>query len=222
MTRVLIVDDDFMVARIHQGFVERVPGFTVVGTEHTGAAGLDAVRALRPDLVLLDIYLPDISGLEVLRRLREEDTAVDVLVITAAKDVEAIRAALRGGVVQYVIKPFTFDTLRDRLERYTSALQHLTGHAEAAQSDVDRIFHTLRPEKVPPPKGLSETTASLVANVLRDADGDLSAAECAERAGLSRVSTRRYLEHLVRSGKAEVRMRYGGTGRPEHRYRWVR
>lgn len=222
MTRVLIVDDDFMVARIHLGFVERVPGFAVVGVEHTGQGGLDAVARLEPDLVLLDIYLPDISGLEVLRRLREDNAAVDVLVITAAKDVDTIRAALRGGVVQYVIKPFTFDILRDRLERYTSALQHLTGQAEAAQSDVDELFHALRPARVPPPKGLNETTATLVATVLRDSGSDLSAAECAEKAGLSRVSTRRYLEHLVQSGKAEVRMRYGGTGRPEHRYRWVR
>jgi response regulator of citrate/malate metabolism len=222
VTRVLIVDDDFMVARIHQGFVERVPGFSVVGVEHTGQGGLDAVARLRPDLVLLDIYLPDISGMEVLRRLREESADVDVLVITAAKDVDTIRAALRGGVVQYVIKPFTFDTLRDRLERYTSALQQLTSQAEAAQSDVDELFHALRPARVPPPKGLNETTAALVAGVLRESVSDLSAAECAEKAGLSRVSTRRYLEHLVTSGKAEVRMRYGGTGRPEHRYRWIR
>jgi two-component system CitB family response regulator len=221
-TRVLVVDDDFMVARIHQGFVERVPGFTVVGTVHTGTDALNAVERLKPDLVLLDIYLPDISGLEVLRRLREDDSAADVLAITAASDVDTIRTALRGGVVHYIIKPFTFDTLRDRLERYAAALLRLSTARTPAQSDVDRLFGTLRPGSAALPKGLSEATASLVVDVLRASDADLSAAECAALAGLSRVSTRRYLEHLVHTGKAEVRLRYGGTGRPEHRYMWIR
>lgn len=221
-TRVLVVDDDFMVARIHQGFVERVPGFTVVGTVHTGTDALSAIDRLKPDLVLLDIYLPDISGLEVLRRLREDDSAADVLAITAASDVDTIRTALRGGVVHYIIKPFTFETLRDRLERYSAALQRLSTAGVAAQSDVDRLFGTLRPAGAALPKGLSVATASLVVDVLRASDSDLSAGECAALAGLSRVSTRRYLEHLVQTGKAEVRLRYGGTGRPEHRYMWIR
>jgi two-component system CitB family response regulator len=222
MIRVLVVDDDFMVARVHKGFVERVPGFTVVGTAHTGADALAATDRLRPDLVLLDIYLPDISGLEVLRRLREQASPVDVLAITAARDVETIRTALRGGVVHYVIKPFTFDTLRDRLERYAAALYRLSTAGHAGQADVDRLFGSLRPGDVTLPKGLNAATAELIVNVLRASPTDLSASECAGLAGLSRVSTRRYLEHLVQSGKAEVRLRYGGTGRPEHRYSWVR
>ncbi|WP_020522380.1 response regulator [Catelliglobosispora koreensis] len=222
MTRVLVVDDDFMVARIHKGFVERIPGFTVAAVAHTGAEALEAAAKLKPDLALLDIYLPDMSGLEVLQRLREDSSQVDVLAITAARDVDTIRAALRGGVVHYIIKPFTFETLRDRLERYAAALNRLEGTGEAAQSDVDRLFGTLRPGETALPKGLTGATAELVVGVLRQAEGDLSAAECAERAGLSRVSTRRYLEYLVQSGKAMVRLRYGGTGRPEHRYSWIR
>ena len=103
---------------LHSGHVARVPGFTVAGVAHSGAEALAAVQRLRPDLVLLDIYLPDISGLEVLRRLREGAVAVDALAVTAARDADSIRTALRGGVVHYLIKPFTFDVLRDRLERY--------------------------------------------------------------------------------------------------------
>jgi response regulator of citrate/malate metabolism len=228
MTRVLVVDDDFMVARIHQGFVEKVPGFTVVGAAHTGAAALEAVERLRPDLVLLDIYLPDVSGLEVLRRLRHESSDVDVIAITAAQDTETVRVALRGGVMHYIIKPFTFDTLRERLERYTEAVARLGETPTAGQADVDRFFGSSRSGprggsrdgEAALPKGLAVPTADLVIAVLRDSATDLSAAECAERAGLSRVSTRRYLEHLVRLGRAEVRLRYGGAGRPEHRYVW--
>lgn len=222
MTRVLVVDDDFMVARIHQGFVQKVPGFTVVATAHTGAAALEAVTRSQPDLVLLDIYLPDISGLEILRRMRQESSAVDVIAITAAQDAETVRAALRGGVVHYIIKPFTFDTLRERLVRYTEAVSRLAGAPAAAQADVDRFFGGVPDEEAALPKGLAGRTADLVIAVLRESDTDLSAAECAERAGLSRVSTRRYLEHLVRLGRAQVRLRYGGAGRPEHRYLWKR
>ncbi|MBE1491632.1 response regulator [Plantactinospora soyae] len=221
MIRVLVVDDDFMVAKVQCGFVERTPGFEVVGVAHSGAEALDAVHRLRPDLVLLDIYLPDLSGLEVLRRLREGDVVVDVLAVTAARDVSTIRTALRGGVVHYLIKPFTFDALRDSLERYAAAQRRLTGSQEVAQDDVDRLFVALRPTPFGLPKGLTQPTADLVAAALRAADGDLSATECADRVGLSRVSTRRYLEHFVGSGKAGVSLRYGSAGRPERRYRWT-
>jgi response regulator of citrate/malate metabolism len=219
--RVLVVDDDFMVARVHRGFVERVPGFLVEGVAHTGADALAAVQRLQPDLVLLDIYLPDFSGLEVLRRVREGAAPVDVLAITAARDVATIRTALRGGVVHYLIKPFTFEVLRDRLERYLAANARLAGAATVAQADVDRLFGTLRPARMSLPKGLNLQTADLIRNTLIAADGDLSASECADIAGLSRVSTRRYLEYFVETGTAAVRLRYGGTGRPEHRFSWT-
>jgi response regulator of citrate/malate metabolism len=219
--RVLVVDDDFMVAKVHRGFVERVPGFTTVGLAHTGADALAQVAALRPDLVLLDIYLPDLTGLEVLRRLRERGDGPDVLAVTAARDVPTVRAALHGGVVHYLLKPFTFDVLRDRLERYAAAYGRLTDAGDVAQSDVDEMFLALRPASVPLPKGLTADTSAIVAEAMRTCAGDLSAGECAEKVGLSRVSTRRYLEHFVAAGKAEVRLRYGTAGRPQRRYRWV-
>jgi response regulator of citrate/malate metabolism len=221
MVRVLVVDDDFMVAKVHCGFVERVAGFSVVGVAHTAEETLRVVERVRPDLVLLDIYLPDMSGLDVLKRLREGDTAVDVLVITAARDVATIRTALRGGVVHYLIKPFTYDVLRDRLERYAAAHRRLAGFGAVMQDDVDRLFGALRPTSAQMPKGLTKSTADLVASALQESDADLSAAECAERAGLSRVSTRRYLEYFVALGKADVRLRYGAAGRPERRFRWA-
>lgn len=221
MIRVLVVDDDFMVAKVHRGFVERVPGFTTVGVAHTGADALAQVAALRPDLVLLDIYLPDLTGLEVLRRLRERGDGPDVLAVTAARDVPTVRAALRGGVVHYLLKPFTFDVLRDRLERYAAAYGRLAEAGDVAQSDVDELFVALRSASMPLPKGLTPDTSAIVAEAMRACVGDLSAGECAEKVGLSRVSTRRYLEHFVAAGKAEVRLRYGTAGRPQRRYRWV-
>src|SRR3982074_2280824 len=106
MGRTLIVDDDFMVAKVHRAYTERVPGFDVVGVAHTGGEALEAAERLRPDLVVLDIYLPDVSGLDVLQQLRQRQSAVDVIMVTAAKDVESLRAAMAGGAVRDIVKPF--------------------------------------------------------------------------------------------------------------------
>ncbi len=223
MIGVLVVDDDFMVARIHRGYVEKVPGFRVLGEAHTAAAALQSVEAQRPDLVLLDIYLPDRSGLEVLRELRASAAvAPDVIVLTAARDVETVRAAMHGGVASYLVKPFTFAAFADRLERYAEGRRNLARTGELQQSDVDLAFEQVRRSGPPPlPKGLSATTCALVVEVLQAAGTDLSAVETAGRVGISRVSARRYLEHLAGTGQVSQRPRYGSAGRPEHRYAWV-
>ena len=228
MTRVLVVDDDYMVARVHSAFVERVPGCTVVGTAADGAGALRAVRELLPDVVLLDVYMPDMTGLEVLQELRAStgpEADVDVLMVTAADDAESVRRALRGGVGGYLIKPFSADDLRRRLEHLVAVrrrLDALPDRPGAAQSQVDQLVTPSLPQEgsAPLPKGLSPETTLLVQKVLREAEPEgLSASECAERTGLSRVSARRYLEHFSRTGSAEVSARYGGTGRPERRFR---
>lgn len=222
MIEVLIVDDDFMVARIHKGFVERTPGFEVVGVAQNGAEALAEAERLQPDLVLLDVYLPDTSGLELLQALREAVPELDVLVISAAREADTVRRALRGGIVHYLMKPFSYDDLRERLEHYQQAYVGLDSSSdETEQADVDRVFGVGRAE-VRLPKGFSAETLRLVEEALREDEGDLSAAETAAALGVSRVSARRYLEHLADSGKAEVRLRYGEVGRPERRYAWRR
>lgn len=223
MIRVLVVDDDFMVARIHRGFVERVEGFEVVGTAQNGAEALAAVATLKPDLVLLDLYLPDMFGLDVVTRLRAAGETCDVLVITAAKEADSVRAAMRQGVVGYVLKPFAFPALKERLESYAAERARALGDGELTQEAIDAAFASggasRRSASAPLPKGLSAETAAAVEQALRSADESLSATECAEAVGISRVSARRYLEYFVTTGRAEVSLRYGSTGRPERRYR---
>jgi response regulator of citrate/malate metabolism len=219
--QVLVVDDDFMVARLHSSVVQQQPGFEVVGAARTGTDALTAVRTLRPELVLLDIYLPDMSGLEVLRRFRESsaDYPVDVIVISAARDLDTLRTALRGGVYQYLVKPFEIESLRARLEDYAAHQAELRRMTEVDQQEVDRVFRT-HSGRIAAPKGISPETTDLVLRALGEAPADgLSAGDCAEVTGLSRSSTRRYLEHLVTVGRAEMRPRYGVAGRPERRYR---
>jgi two-component system CitB family response regulator len=221
--RTIVIEDDFRVADLHRGYAERVPGFTVVGTAATGEEALELAERTKPDLALLDIHLPDMSGLEVIRRLRDpERHPVDLIVITAAKEVETLRAAMQGGVVHYLVKPFRFAAFEERLRNYAAARDRLSRLSEADQREVDRLFSLLRTgvgEELP--KGLSSATLDVVLSVLREADGAVSADVVAEAAGLSRVTARRYLEHLSQTGQVELRLRYGGPGRPEHRYRLV-
>lgn len=222
MIRVLVVDDDFMVARIHRGFVSGMEGFEVVGSASSGAEALELVGTLKPDLVLLDLYLPDIFGLDVVTRLRAAGETCDVLVITAAKEADSVRAAVRHGVVGYLLKPFARADLEQRLRSYAAERARAVGAGELTQEEIDAAFTSTgvgRPAAASLPKGLSAETAEAVQRALGEAPHTLSATECAEAVGISRVSARRYLEHFVAVGVAEVSLRYGATGRPERRYR---
>lgn len=222
MIRTLVVDDDFMAVSVHRQFIERITGFEVVGEATTGAEARTLVEQLRPDLVLLDIYLPDENGIEVMRRLRASDSRADVIAITSAKDVDVLRDAMQLGVVHYIVKPFTFTTLRERLESYANARRRLADMKQADQRDIDRLYGLLRTSSdASLPKGISPQTLTLVATLLRGADAAISTAEVAARAGISLGVARRYLRFLTDSGAVDFTLRYGATGRPEHLYHWA-
>jgi response regulator of citrate/malate metabolism len=221
--RTLVVEDDARVAEVHRDYLERMPGFAVAGVAHRGTEALEHVTAGGVDLVLLDFHLPDVGGLDVCRALRARAPApVDVIAVTAANDVDTVRAAVAHGVVQYLIKPFAFATFRDKLERYALYRARVAAGGHATQDEVDRLLGALRASEAPRlPKGLSRDTCDLVARVLEGHGTELSAADVSALAGLSRVTARRYLEHLIEEGRVELTKRYGTTGRPEHRYRWA-
>ena len=245
--RTVVIDDDPAVAGVHHGFLMAHGAFEVVGTAHTGGAGLEMVRALRPDLLLLDIHLPDLSGLEVLARARADagGEQLDVFAITAARELSTVRGALAGGVIEYLVKPFGSAEFRSRLDNYVanrSARLSLGGPGRGLdQQSIDRLRSTVpqagpapqsarspaasqaaRPSPVQPPKGLSRTTLDAVTELLRTPGADYSAAELAAELGLARVSARRYLEFLVSVSQATLTPRYGNAGRPENRYAWNR
>ncbi|MGW2785644.1 response regulator [Streptomyces populi] len=223
MIEVLVVDDDPRVARVNTAQVERVPGFRVAGPAHSAAEALRAMEASpRPDLVLLDHHLPDETGLAVVQEMRRRGLQTDVIMVTAARDLATVRAALRQGVLHYLVKPFSFAGLRAVLETYADLRRTLDRDGTAEQSEVDQIFGTLSPGTVPGlPKGHSPPTAELVRRALVNAEGSLSAQEVAEETGLSRQTAQRYLKLLERTGKAGLSLRYGDAGRPEHRYAWA-
>ncbi|HEY2543772.1 MAG TPA: response regulator [Gaiellaceae bacterium] len=223
MIRTLVVDDDFMAVSVHREFVERLPGFEVVGEATTGRDARVLVERLKPDLVLLDIYLPDENGIELMRKLRTgASPQVDIIAITSAKDVEVLRDAMQLGVVHYIVKPFTFLTFRDRLESYAEARRRLADMRQAEQRDIDRLYGLLRTSSdASLPKGISPPTLTLVASLLRDSSSALSTSEVAAQAGISPGVARRYLRFLADSGAVDFTLRYGAAGRPEHLYRWT-
>ncbi|HAM27887.1 MAG TPA: two-component system response regulator [Microbacteriaceae bacterium] len=221
MIRVLVLDDDFRVARIHAQFVNQTPGFLVVGTVHSGRDALAAVKELAPDLILLDVHLPDINGLDLLRRWRADGVSIGAIVITAAREAEPVRAALAGGATHYIIKPFEYEDLASALQHFQQQHDAVASLASASQDDIDRIFgHTPPPTESQSgslPKGLSAETAQLVEAALRDA-GQISATQCADLTGISRVTVRRYLEYFAQTGVAVIRLQYGRSGRPTRYY----
>ncbi len=191
---------------------------------HDGAAAIRLLgnRSLRIDLVLLDMYLPDMHGLDVVRAMRTAGNRADVIAVTSARDLEVVRAAVSQGVVQYLLKPFTFAALRGKLERYAAYRQQLGGDVASGQQEVDRMLATLRGNDTNSlPKGMSPDSLDAVVAVLRPSAKSLSSTQVAAMVGASRVTARRYLEHLADSGLVIRRSRYGSAGRPEVEYRWV-
>ncbi|HET9872609.1 MAG TPA: response regulator [Propionibacteriaceae bacterium] len=219
MISVVVIDDDFRVAKIHSSFISRIEGFEVAGVAHSGAEALTLVPQVEPDLILLDLYLPDVFGLDLLNQLRVKGLLCDVIVISAANESETVQQAVQLGVTNYLLKPFAFADLKNRLEDYKAQRADRRQHRLGDQSDIDRFFgrtETSQSELLP--KGMSPETARLVLTELAKSTAGLSALECAELVGISRVSARRYLEHYTTKGLVEVRLRYGSAGRPERRY----
>ncbi len=221
---VLVVEDEPVAADAHVAYVGRVRGFAVRGRALDGAS---AIRLLRDpsceiDLVLLDMYLPDMHGLDVVRAMRTAGHRADVIAVTSARDLTVVRAAVSQGIVQYLLKPFTFAALRDKLERYAAYRLQVGGEVASSQQEVDRVLATLRgSDSSSLPKGMSPESLEAVVAVLRPSGESLSATEVAALVGASRVTARRYLEYLAYSALVIRRSRYGSAGRPEVEYQWI-
>lgn len=226
---VLIVEDEDVTAALYADHVSRLPGFSPAGR----AASVDEARrlvaaALRRDgrfpfdVVLLDMNLPDGHGLDLLGQLRAAGFEGGVLALTAATELPVVRRALALGVVQYLVKPFGFDELAARLTGFRSAAALLAEDGRlGGQDQIDDVFRVGRHRGAEElPKGLTDGTLRTVVDAVHAADAGLSASEVGERLGMSRVTARRYLEHLVAIGRVDRRARHGGRGRPEQEYVW--
>ncbi|MBV9000375.1 MAG: response regulator, partial [Solirubrobacterales bacterium] len=214
MIGTLIVEDDYHVATIHAAYVRKVRGFSVAGHASTAAAARREIGRLTPTLVLLDLYLPDGHGLEIVREtLSGKGYRPDFLVITAARDMASVRAAMQLGTVHYLVKPFSFAQLEERLIAYRDLHGRLARIDQAEQHEVDALYGLLR-GPAPLPKGQSGPTMARIRELLQESADDVSASEIAERVGISRSTAQRYLAELARQGKIELHLHYGSAGRP--------
>ena len=232
--RVLVVEDEAIASAAHAAYIGRLEGFDLAGSAPDGQSALRLLNEFSAagnpvDLVLLDMNLPDLHGLDIARRMRSAGILADIIAITAVRELAIVRSAVAIGVIQYLIKPFTFATFADKLESYRQFRQQLagpqagTGRAGASQSDVDQAFASLRaPSELPLPKGLSGSTLASVQEFIRQQQDAVSATEVMDALGMSRVTARRYLEYLADAGTVSRAARYGTPGRPENEYRWNR
>ncbi len=220
--RLLIVEDDRKIAEIQRRFIERLEQVELCGIAHTLADARDLADVMAPDLILLDVYFPDGNGLELLRELRASDSASDVILITAAKEVDTLRSALRGGVFDYILKPLVFERLQDAINRYRDHLERLSTLNQVAQTEVDALLprgskeqeSAARPRL---PKGIDALTLDKVRDVIAQG-GRWTAEDMGAEMGASRTTARRYLEHLVGAGELMAEVTYGSVGRPERHY----
>ncbi len=218
--RVLIVEDDPVVGEINKEFTERVEGFQVVGLAASAADAVDAVERMRPDLVLLDVYMPDGDGVQVLKEIRRRDSDVDVIPVTAARDASTIRELMRHGAVGYIVKPFKFEQLAVTLQAYQRWLALIRRDSSLSQMEVDRLRRILATSHQSElPKGLDQLTLKTIVDLMEQHEQPLAAEDVAEHVGTSRVTARRYLEYLAEMGRAEVKLTYGTVGRPVRHYR---
>ncbi|WP_091562186.1 response regulator [Arthrobacter sp. ok362] len=222
MIRVLVVDDDFRVARLHAAQVAHVPGYECVGEAHTVAEARAAIARERPDLLLLDIYLPDEDGISLLQSLREAGEDVDVIIITAARDVGTVRAAMRGGAVYYLVKPFGFEQLAEQLQAYQKWRADAVSRRITGQTDVDALFASRRPS-VAPTAGSSSArrlppTMQKVLDAVAAAGRPVGAQDVSDLIGISRPTAQRYLSELERKDRVTLHLEYGTTGRPVNTY----
>jgi response regulator of citrate/malate metabolism len=214
--RVLLVEDDLRVARVNRDLLERDEGVHVVGSAATLAQADALAHALAPDLILLDVHLPDGSGLGLLRHWRAQGRTTDVALITAADDEASVRTALAQGAFDYLIKPFTGARLAEVIARHRA---RRSPRPTLDQPSLDRLLGVSGQTPEALPRGIDPHTLERVAGVLEGTSAPLSAEEVGDQANLSRVTAWRYLEHLVRAGRASLDHQYGLAGRPAKLYR---
>ncbi|KJR21492.1 two-component system response regulator [Vibrio navarrensis] len=222
-SRVMIIEDDLAIAQLHHNYLQQLNGFEVIAIATTSAEAQLQLTLLEPDLVLLDVYLPDGSGLNILNQIRGSNRHCDVILITAARDVETLQTAMRGGVVDYLLKPVMFVRLEAALNKYRAQLEQL-GHvsADLNQGLVDKMLQSGSGQEKAGhlPKGIDGVTLDKI-RALFQQEETYTADEAGEKMGASRTTARRYLEYLIAAGELQADLSYGTVGRPERCYKKV-
>lgn len=209
-----------MVLDINIGFLEKMPGFSLIGTSTNGKDALLQIKALKPQLVLLDMFLPDISGIDILVELRLERIPCDVIMITAARDANTIQEVMRFGAVDYMVKPFRFERFQNSLEKYYKTTRKIKALEYLQQEDIDDWLGSSS-DGIELPKGLNKLTMEQIVVSLVEETQPITAEQLAKIVGMARVTVRKYLDFLAHKEKVLIEMQYGNVGRPTKLYSWL-
>jgi two-component system CitB family response regulator len=227
LTKVLIVEDDLKIAEIHRRFTEKISGFEVIGTATTGEQAQIWLEVMEPDLILLDVYLPDMRGIDLVHWIRQRLQATDIIMITASSEVDVVRTALHGGVFDYIVKPLTYDRFKESLDSYKSRTQQLKQNDSLSSEQIAHLWKGKTASEAEEratsgssmPKGIDPLTLDKVVDYIHRIEKDGATAESVSREiGVSRSTARRYLEYLISKKRVYAELIYGNVGRPERRY----
>lgn len=223
MIKTVIVEDDLMVASINSQFAKRNPNIQIVATFHNGKDALDYLKKSDADLVLLDLYMPDCTGLELLSELRSIGSEIDVIMITAANDAEHINEALQLGIVDYLIKPFQYERFALALDKYLVRKKAIESGVSFTQEEIDRLVNASTPsastKKAELQKGVQQKTLDKIRVCLSAHPGNyLPCEQIASETGLSRVTIRRYMNFLIEENEVTSMIDYSTGGRPSILY----
>ena len=219
MYKVLIVEDDPMVAMINEQYISKNSSFKVVGKCSGGKEALEYLDSNPVDLIILDVYMPQMDGIETLKAIRQKSLPVSVIMVTAANDLETFEACMRLGAVDYLVKPFAYERFNLALEKFAEKSEALKEGKTLNQNRIDRIVGGSEHESEQAPKGIQEKTKNMIIDCLASDEGWMAGEDIAEKTGLSSVTVRRYMNHLVQEGNVTGKMNYETGGRPSMIYR---
>jgi two-component system, CitB family, response regulator len=225
LIEVLIIEDDCRIAEIHQRFIERIEGFSVIGIATNYQEAVDLFEIVKPQLVLLDMYFPDMNGLDFLKWIKEKSIMADVIMITASKEIDSVNQALHYGVFDFIIKPVIFDRFKKSLIRYANYSNKVKSlqskSAYITQNEIDNLIgknNEIIEEQSQYPKGIDKLTLEKILIAIKEFQKGMTAENVGLEIGVSRTTARRYLEYLVSEGKVLADLAYGTIGRPERVY----
>jgi two-component system CitB family response regulator len=222
--RTIIAEDDPRIAEIQQRFLDKLDSFETIGIARNLEDCREMIDILEPNLILLDIHFPDGNGLEFLKAMRDQNRNIDVILVTAARDVDSVKSAMHGGVFDYIVKPLDFSRIGESLSRYRDHFERLNALETVEQSDIDGLLPRAKADSSANvsakllPKGIDALTLNKVRELFQSAPESLGAEMAGQNIGISRTTARRYLEFLVSTNELVVDVTYGGVGRPERHY----
>lgn len=224
MIDVVLIEDDPMVRQVNRQFLEQIEGIRIVGVAKDGIEGVEQLKTLAPDVALMDIFMPEQDGIKTLQQIRDQGLPVDVIAVTAANDMKTIEKMLQLGVYDYIMKPFTFDPMKQTIQQYLAYKAYITKKEALNQGELDQLLHPTRETDHyhdALPKGLNGATLQKIIQFIGEQTGAVTAIEVAQGVGLARVTARRYLDYLEKQRQVVIDIQYGGVGRPVNQYRIV-